>query len=137
MTEIDLDKLEALADAATPGEWFRIIHPRDEWTVQDRPGGGGVPIAKNYAATDHQSHDNGRFIAAANPATIKSLIASAREDAAEIERLRGLLKPFAVYYEINDLDERLADDAIEVPVGDLRAVYRAIGPRAAQMDGEG
>jgi hypothetical protein len=59
------------------------------------------------------------------------------EAADEIERLRGLLKPFAVYYEINDLDERLADDAIEVPVGDLRAVYRVIGARAAQMDGEG
>ena len=51
------------------------------------------------------------------------------EAAAEIERLRGLLKPFAVYYEINDLDERLADDAIEVPVGDLRAVYRVISAR--------
>ena len=106
MTDIDLDKLEALADAALP-----LHTPRNGFTARSE------------------------FEAAVTPATIKYLIASAREAAAEIERLRGLLKPFAVYYEINDLDERLADDAIEVPVGDLRAVYSAVGARA--VDGEG
>lgn len=46
--------------------------------------------------------------------------------AAEIEVLRAALQPFSVYYQINDLDERLADDAIEVPVGDLRQAYRVL-----------
>ena len=46
--------------------------------------------------------------------------------AAEIEGLRAALQPFSVYYQINDLDERLADDAIEVPVGDLRQAHRIL-----------
>lgn len=53
---------------------------------------------------------------------------------AELKEARGLLKPFAVYYEINDLDERAADDAIEVPVGDLR-LARAFLARNGKGEG--
>ena len=54
---------------------------------------------------------------------------------AELREARGLLKPFAVYYEINDLDERLADDTIEVPVGDLR-LARAFLARNGKGEGQ-
>ena len=53
---------------------------------------------------------------------------------AELKEARRLLKPFAVYYEINDLDERLADDTIEVPVGDLR-LARAFLARNGKGEG--
>lgn len=130
MTDIDLDELEALAEAATPGLWVTRF-PSHTVVMAATPDGtyqGEVARTVSGSLNAHRGA-NAAFIAAANPATIKTLIASAREAADGIERLRGLLKPFAVYYEINDLDERLADDAIEVPVGDLRAVYRAIGAR--------
>lgn len=54
---------------------------------------------------------------------------------AELKEARRLMKPFAVYYEINDLDERAADDAIEVPVGDLRLV-RAFLSRNGKGEGQ-
>ncbi|WP_313444568.1 hypothetical protein [Brevundimonas sp.] len=63
----------------------------------------------------------------ANPWKIKALIA-------ELKEAQRLMKPFAVYYEINDLDERAADDAIEVPVGDLRLV-RAFLARNGKGEG--
>ena len=53
---------------------------------------------------------------------------------AELKEAKRLMKPFAVYYEINDLDERAADDAIEVPVGDLRLV-RAFLARNGKGEG--
>lgn len=74
MAEIDLDKLEALADRCTGGDpWYKEgdlcgRQTFDQFIPQDRA-----------------------FIAAANPATIKSLIASAREAAGEIERLKKRL----------------------------------------------
>lgn len=71
-------------------------------------------------------HCLNKFHDHADPATIKALIAELRE-------ARRLMKPFAVYYEINDLDERLADDTIEVPVGDLRLV-RAFLARNGKAD---
>jgi hypothetical protein len=48
----------------------------------------------------------------------------ARQDA-EIARLREALKPFAHYYDLNDCQERPADDALEVPIRDLLAAKRA------------
>lgn len=86
----DLDKLEALAKAAGGKEW--------------RLGGGGfvaegdAPIADFLAMPDPDDWKSGpsigdavdraKFVAAANPATILALIASARRDAEEIERLK-------------------------------------------------
>ncbi len=93
MTDADLDKLEALAKAAGGKEW--------------RLGGGGfvaegdAPIADFLAMPDPDDWKSGpsigdaidraKFVAAANPSTILDLIASARRDAEEIERLRETL----------------------------------------------
>lgn len=44
------------------------------------------------------------------------------------------LQPFALYYEINDCKDRRDDDALEVPIGDLRAAYEAY--RDLLADGE-
>lgn len=85
MTDADLDKLEALAKAATQGEW-----------VNDAPGCIGIHYLQGGKATICttpseylEDQANAAFIAAANPATILDLIASARRDAEEIERLIG------------------------------------------------
>lgn len=99
MTDIDLDKLEALADAATPGPWDvgedgPILYEgmlRPVWNIY---GGKNFVDARLVGSVEHFKEDdypnaNAAFIAAVNPATIKSLIASAREAAAEIERLAG------------------------------------------------
>lgn len=71
MTDADLDKLEAMANRCTSGDpWYKEgdlcgRQTFDQFIPQDRA-----------------------FIAAASPATILDLIASARRDAEEIERLR-------------------------------------------------
>lgn len=91
MTDIDLDKLEALADAA--------IHD--------------------------PTYDGRSFEAAANPATIKSLIASEREAAAEIEDARALIAE-----SIGLVTEGYDDADLFLKKG------RAFLARAAQMDGE-
>lgn len=89
MTDIDLDKLEALADTATHGPWtYEGVGFTDD--------GGQYrevtsPAEIIFGEWSGPSEENAAFIAAANPATIKSLIASAREAAAEIKRLRSAL----------------------------------------------
>lgn len=79
-------------------------------------------------------------------ADLKRQLAAADEpnlDAGVVGDLVEALRPFAVYYEINDLDDRLADDAIEVPVGDLRRAAAALSKHATQqgivtpIEGEG
>ena len=127
---IDLDALEKLADEATPGEWepVSLSGYGSPFSIRmayhsDNPNASKT----HYGIQSVRTRGDAHFIAAANPATIKALIAELRE-------ARGLLKPFAVYYEINDLDERLADDAIEVPVGDLR-LARAFLARNGKGEG--
>jgi len=39
------------------------------------------------------------------------------------------LKPFAHYYRLNDCEGRPDDDAIEVPIGDLRFAALALGAK--------
>lgn len=50
---------------------------------------------------------------------------------AELEGAREALRPFAHYYDLNDLADRSSADAIEVPVADLRAAYRFLSPNPA------
>lgn len=124
MTDIDLCKLEALADAAS-GEWLYTESGRPEYRnvtfyVETNPPGEGPFVAE----VDKES--NAAFIAAANPATIKSLIASAREAAAEIEDARSLIAE-----SIGLVTEGYDDADRFVKKG------RAFLARAAQMDGEG
>lgn len=105
MNDIDLaqlDKLEALASAATPGPWQVITdeHPtyaegyahkeRRIFTAAKNPQLGGIyPVVNSSRGIGEQRSDpaiwmvsieeaNAAFIAAANPATVQQLIALAR-----------------------------------------------------------
>lgn len=46
---------------------------------------------------------------------------------AEMERLRAALKPFGYYYELNDCQDRRLDDALEVPIADLKRAHELVG----------
>jgi hypothetical protein len=76
MTPSALDRLETLADEATPGPWKYIPDDeRDDWQLVNdeavwiKQDDSGVPILKA----------DGEYIAAANPTTIKTLIQVIRE----------------------------------------------------------
>ena len=117
---IDLDKLEALAKAATPGPWFQCglpwfdagsgvlagsPDPHIGMMIVDTEAWDGEreEFAEHYDGEVASSDADAAFIAAANPATILDLIASARRDAEEIERL------MARFAELADDFERRAD----------------------------
>jgi hypothetical protein len=93
MTAPDLDALEKLADEATPGPW--------EWVFDDLKSS----ITSGYVISDfgydgmwiNPKESNAAFIAAANPATIKALIAELRE-------ARAALEPFAAHFVIYQAD---------------------------------
>ncbi len=44
----------------------------------------------------------------------------------DLEAMQEALRPFAYYYDLNDLHERHAADVIDVPVGDLRRARQAL-----------
>ncbi|MFN3836734.1 MAG: hypothetical protein ACK4MI_03380 [Brevundimonas sp.] len=97
----DLGALEKLADEATPGEWTIYETGRAEyknltWYVERNP-----PCDHPFIS-EVQVLPNAAFIAAANPATIKALIA-------ELKEARGLLQGF--------VDDE--DDAVTNPIGGL------------------
>lgn len=68
---MNLDTLEKLADAATPGPWNWYEWETKECAVVEEDG-TSITSVRHGGLPDHQ------FIAAANPATIKSLIALCR-----------------------------------------------------------
>ena len=74
---LDLDRLEALAHAATPGRWMRLFGER---TVYDRMEDGcrGNAIVRADLGYGPQDISNLDFIAGANPAAVLALIALAR-----------------------------------------------------------
>lgn len=79
---IDLDALEKLADEAPDGPWsvHRRDEPRDAFYVLDSRRRQVI-----HALRGNESR--ARFIAAANPATIKALIAELKEAREVIARL--------------------------------------------------
>ena len=128
---IDLDALEKLADEAG-GE---------SWTL----GGGGFvvegdrPIADFLAQIDPEdwksapslgdAFERAKFVAAANPATIKALIA-------ELKEARSVIKPLADC-EIIEPDQPLADDITArylFSMGEIRAA-RAFLARNGKGEG--
>lgn len=93
--ELDLDKLEALAKAATPGPWKRHADlPTDVIVAPSAPSAPSVAVIDHGPSDLAQIEANGRFIAAANPATVLALIAQARatgtQGASELARLLEL-----------------------------------------------
>lgn len=74
----DLDHLEALARAATPGPWA-YQEDSDAYTHIVRPvASPGWIIASATQTSKPEGEANGRWIAAANPAAVLALIALAR-----------------------------------------------------------
>lgn len=123
-----LDKLEALARAATPGPWAS--------------GWPGIPFedaVERIYAEDVHTREDAAFIAAANPATVLALIAQAR--AAQPESATGTTGTSIDTPEFRELlyclDHTLrrawasrADDLIahiDAIIGDLRAQLAAKG----------
>lgn len=112
MTDADLSRLEALADAATPGPWciaYGSVHSeplvveymRIERTIPDdapdaayealpRTSVAHVPVVGGDTPTV-QGHRDGEFIAASR-AAIPALCAAIRAERARTERLVGLLR---------------------------------------------
>lgn len=45
----------------------------------------------------------------------------------ENRQLRAALQPFGFYYELNDCHELKADDALEVPIADLKRAHELVG----------
>ena len=122
MTDIDLDKLEALADRCMSGDpWYK------EGDLCGRQTFG------QFLTQDRA------FIAAANPAAIKSLIASAREAAAEIERLKGAVGTSVRILSAIPKPTYVDGNPTYFPSDDVpEDIFTALSYlRAAQMDGEG
>jgi hypothetical protein len=115
---IDLDALEKLADEATPGPWTlktgQTSYPEcddaDSWSAVLTPRGREVvTLYERYGikGEDRSDYDDdAAFIAAANPATIKALIAELRE-------ARGLLKSWVASAEAEYVEGLFYDDVKE------------------------
>lgn len=113
MTNIELDKIEALASAATPGPWacsenvhelfgmppidWWLVYARDkdmqsirtlcrmsEYLISDEEEDAARKAWRNGGTKDPgQSGNNARFIAAANPATIQEMVADLKKARAD------------------------------------------------------
>lgn len=128
---MDLDELERLAKAATPGEW-RVIsdHPvlaigaaHSHYRVVQTANQNNV---KRYGRSEPwhgiPSEANAAYIAAANPTTILSLITRLRD-------AEAALKPFAdaaEAYEPEEGDDKYPAWAHDFPIGALRQARRAL-----------
>lgn len=135
MTAPDLDALEKLADEATPGPWITETGMETVWVGSSKANAAKVariicPVDVGPGYTTEyveQQTANAAFIAAANPATIKALIA-------ELKEARRLLKPFAAAAEkldgLWDESDWRWNDSVRsnVTVRDIRAVSAFLAP---------
>lgn len=117
---IDRDKLRALAQAATPGEWRHgeyerynvfVNVPRGEWLGHER-----VLLRMN---THFEYIEDAAFIAAANPQAVLALLD-------DVERLTRERDTAQANYRF--MVERAADEKLDG--------YRELGDRAAQAENE-
>lgn len=96
----DLDKLEALARAATPGPWA-YQEDSDVYTHIVRPVQSPGNIVRHYAQdTSGVVEANARFTAGANPAAVLALIALARRAQPEGEAPQA--EPSKLYVEARE-----------------------------------
>jgi hypothetical protein len=137
----DLDHLEALARAATPGRWMRLFGER---TVYDRMEDGcrGNAIVRADLGYGLQDISNLDFIAGANPAAVLELIALARraaianqpaptvslEDRPEDDQQWAKVDPAVAFH----LIERHAEDCADA--GRLMLQWYNAISRAAQQE---
>jgi transaldolase len=115
---MNLDKLEALADAATPGPW--IFSNNGYVCSQSLPEIVCSPhscLPNNAKVSDHikDVKRTGKFIAAANPETIKALIALCRMQHEVVENadaLRHESTDFSIYLKRVKMVAEMANEAL-------------------------
>src|SRR5688500_17699928 len=86
----DLDRLLALAQAATPGPWQVMFNRSSLRHVETQPGfahAAGMPVCSIPKAREHDAD----FIAACDPATITALVKRLQAANLVCERAAGLL----------------------------------------------
>ena len=144
-TMIDLDALEKLADEATPGPWgaadwdddfgdnlFTVEASEPEVLHEGQSSIWPDGIRRMRVAETIEGQrptEDAAFIAAANPATIKALIA-------ELKEARAIIRPLADC-EIIEPDQPLADDITArylFSMGEIRAA-RAFLARNGKGEG--
>ena len=82
MTDLDLDRIEALADAATPGEWHAVRH---------YIGAGDDPTDPHTEVANVSFLNDAAFIAGTGPDVVKELVKQLREARAEIGGSRSIV----------------------------------------------
>lgn len=89
-TQIDLDKLERVARAATPGPWEANQEFANRWRVDEVPA-QYHPLAAIYGHGDYASlQGNADYIAAANPAVVLEIVRRLRAAEADAKRYQWL-----------------------------------------------
>lgn len=76
---VDLDALEALAKAATPGPWAHYETMQADNHVTAVTAGGGILTGTHVCGPTYEKK-NAEFIAAADPSTVLALIAELRQE---------------------------------------------------------
>lgn len=90
---IDLDKLEALSRAATPGPWSdEHNYHLDRHYVNCRNGTKEVCECQHWVEENIDGNANAAFIAAANPAAVLELITELRQTKKERDWLADKLE---------------------------------------------
>lgn len=100
------DELARLAEAATPGKWVAM---RDVVRVGTRnlarvTAAASLPSGLDLDLDLDRARDNARYIAAANPTTIKALLAERDALAEALEQMVESLSPHAWGSETNRAD---------------------------------
>jgi len=110
---LNLDHLEALARAATPGRWMRLFGER---TVYDRMEDGcrGNAIVRADLGYGLQDISNLDFIAAANPAAVLELIALARRTALANQPAPTVPDSFKARQDFLDWNRAKSDPAVKI-----------------------
>jgi hypothetical protein len=88
---MDIKELEALARAATPGEWEKRNWDGKKWPerrISVASGNTAIVISPRYAGA--QAGDDAAYIAAANPQTVLKLIEFIRAQHAIVESVANL-----------------------------------------------
>lgn len=94
-TMIDLDALEKLADEATPGPWKAVGTIYEHMNCEVRGGKKGEGQAVAQVWDGPHAFKDGQWIAAANPATIKALIAELKAALTMAHTINRVLSPQA------------------------------------------
>ena len=100
MTPTELASLEALAKAATPGDWEVIASTRGDWPslyVRGATDEGIVAMVMQGVIKDRFRH-NASYIAAANPAAILSLIEENKRMREALDHVQGAVTVDTIAY---------------------------------------